>query len=137
MTTDTDTGQPRLLQVVWEEAVGEVERIRQELGGFSLLKPDYADYQAACDRERRAGRLYLAALRHHEPSENAPPIDQERAWARALGDIGAILDQYAGGPSPRHASAALLAIKTIVEEVVGREQGRASARINDPEGCEE
>jgi hypothetical protein len=42
---------------------------------------------------------------------------QEQAWARALDDIGAILDRYAGGPSPRYAYSALLAIKAIVEEV--------------------
>jgi hypothetical protein len=52
-----------------------------------------------------------------EPREDPPPTDQEAAWARALDDIGAILDRYAGGPSPRYAYSALLAIKTIVEEV--------------------
>jgi hypothetical protein len=49
--------------------------------------------------------------------EAVAPIDQEAAWARALDDIGAVLDRYAGGPSPRYAEAALLAIKAIVEEV--------------------
>jgi hypothetical protein len=116
-TTHTDTGQLRLLQTVWEEAVAEVERIRQELGGFSLLKPDYADYQAARERERKAGRLYLAAVIERQREEIPVEAGQEEAWARALDDIGAVLDRYAGGPSPRYAYSALLAIKTIAEEV--------------------
>jgi hypothetical protein len=52
-----------------------------------------------------------------EPREDTPSTDQEQAWAKALDDIGAILDRYAGGPSPRYAYSALLAIKKIVEEV--------------------
>jgi hypothetical protein len=52
------------------------------------------------------------------PREDTPRTDQEAAWARALDDIGAILDRYAGGPSPRYAYSALLAIKAIVEEVL-------------------
>jgi hypothetical protein len=51
------------------------------------------------------------------PREDTPRTDQEAAWARALDDIGEILDRHAGGPSPRHAREALLAIKTIVEGV--------------------
>jgi hypothetical protein len=51
------------------------------------------------------------------PREDTPRTDQEAAWGKALDDIGAILDRYAGGPSPRYAYSALLAIKTIVEEV--------------------
>jgi hypothetical protein len=52
-----------------------------------------------------------------EPREDTPRTDRDEAWARALDDIGVILDRYAGGPSPRYASAALLAIKAIMEEV--------------------
>jgi hypothetical protein len=63
--------------------------------------------ETSCSMHQRA---YLAT------SQRDNPI-QERAWARALDDIGAVLDRYAGGPSPRYAYSALLAIKTIVEEV--------------------
>jgi hypothetical protein len=63
--------------------------------------------ETSCSMHQRA---YLAISQRDNPN-------QEAAWTRALDDIGAILDRYAGGPSPRYAEAALLAIKEIVEEV--------------------
>jgi hypothetical protein len=116
-TTHTDTGQLRLLQTVWEGAVAHTDACLGSMGGFGLTRASTEQLQYARDAEWKAGRLYLAALQHHEPREDTPPTDQGEAWARALDDIGAVLDRYASGPSPRYAYSALLAIKAIVEEV--------------------
>jgi hypothetical protein len=115
-TTHTDTGQLRLLQTVWEEAVAATNEALTEYDeGPPMTPEDHVRRMRAEYNERLAGRLYLAALHHHE----APSMGgSEQAWATALDDIGAVLDRYAGGPSPLYAMTALLAIKAIVEEVL-------------------
>jgi hypothetical protein len=113
-----DPAQLRLLQTVWEEMVAHTDACLSAMGGLSLTRASMEQLQYARDAEWKAGRLYLAAVIERQREETPVEAGQERAWARALDDIGAILDRYAGGPSPRYAYSALLAIKAIVEEVL-------------------
>jgi hypothetical protein len=121
------------LRLAWERAVTATDLLSEKHDAMltkahasfdapaiyrQLLNALTRNLEASCQRENEAGRAYLTALQHHEPREDTPRTDQEEAWARALDDIGAILDRYAGGPSPRYAYSALLAIKAIVEEVL-------------------